>query len=1121
MTHTLQDILDRFSGTKSFGTLQKQLSSKQRIQLTGLHGSAPALLLQSLDTPFLCIESDEDAAGYLYNDLTALAGCEETSDIVFLPSLYKRGIRYGQRDGANEVLRSQVIDALRTGTLPRIIVTYPAALMELIPDAGTHDEQKKIIGVGDEVPRAPFREKLWDLGFEEVDYVYQPGQFAVRGSIIDIFSFAQEEAVRIDFFGDEVESIRTFDPETQLSHGSQDTVTILAAMDSASPTVSLLSIIPDEYTLYIPRWSFLSSTLEDLFTQPPVHPEDNIFTTLEEMQAMLQSPERVLKEIELHTILAQDLTLDREQKWTEVHFKQRPEPLFHKNFDILSQTLLDLQGKGYTTSIMSNQQSQIERLEAIFEDQGKGVTFSPILPTLHAGFIDDEMREALFSDHNIFERFHNYRLKSDGIRQRASALTLKEIKTFEYGDYIVHVNHGIGTFGGLFTVEKNGKPVEMVRLNYKGGDSLYVSIHSLHHISKYKSSDSEDPPTLNKLGTGAWDKIKERTKKKVKTIARDLIKLYAERLKVKGFAYSPDSYLQKELEASFQYEDTPDQETATAQVKADMEKPIPMDRLICGDVGFGKTEVAIRAAFKAVADSKQVAVMVPTTVLAYQHYRTFSKRLADFPCRVEYLSQSKTPKERKEILADLKEGKIDIIIGTHTLAGKSVEYKDLGLLIIDEEQKFGVAVKERLRKARTHVDTLTMTATPIPRTLQFSLMGARDLSNIQTPPPNRYPIRTEHTGFDLGVIAELINAELARDGQVFFIHNRVHNIHDIADDIRRVVPGVRIGIGHGQMPKKDLENVMLDFMSHKYDVLLATAIIENGIDVPNANTIIINDAQRFGLSDLHQLRGRVGRGNKKAYCILLTPPLRDLTPTAKRRIESITTFSELGSGIHIAMQDLDIRGAGNLLGSEQSGFIADLGYETYKRILEEAVLELKNEEFADLFDNDDEKVEEQTPQKDYVYETTLDTDMPAFFPADYVPGDNERISLYKELDSLSNQRELDDYLARLEDRFGPLPKEALELINVVQLRMLGKKAGLERIVLKNKILILTLVQDPNSRFFRSTTFRNILNNAGTVMVGKVHFKEENGTRSITIKNVKSLKEAYDLVLKLISRPGNI
>lgn len=1121
MTHTLQDILYRFSRTKSFGTLQKQLSNTHRIQLTGLHGSAPALLLQSLDTPFLCIESDEDAAGYLYNDLTALAGDKETSDIVFLPSLYKRGIRYGQRDSANEVLRSQVIDALRTGTLPRIIVTYPAALMELIPDAGTHDEQKKIIGIGDEIPRAPFREKLWNLGFEEVDYVYQPGQFAVRGSIIDIFSYAQEEAVRIDFFGDEVESIRTFDPETQLSHGSQDTVTILAAMDSSSPTVSLLSIIPDEYTLYIPRWSFLSSTLEDLFTQPPVHPEDNIFTTLEEMQAMLQSPERVLKEIERHTILAQDLTLDREQKWTEVHFKQRPEPLFHKNFDILSQTLLDLQGKGYTTSIMSNQQSQIERLDAIFEDQGKGVTFSPILPTLHAGFIDDEMHDALFSDHNIFERFHNYRLKSDGIRQRASALTLKEIKTFEYGDYIVHVNHGIGTFGGLFTVEKNGKPIEMVRLNYKGGDSLYISIHSLHHISKYKSSDSEDPPTLNKLGTGAWDKIKERTKKKVKTIARDLIKLYAERLKVKGFAYSPDSYLQKELEASFQYEDTPDQETATAQVKADMEKPIPMDRLICGDVGFGKTEVAIRAAFKAVADSKQVAVMVPTTVLAYQHYRTFSKRLADFPCRVEYLSQSKTPKERKEILADLKEGKIDIIIGTHTLAGKTVEYKDLGLLIIDEEQKFGVAVKERLRKARTHVDTLTMTATPIPRTLQFSLMGARDLSNIQTPPPNRHPIRTEHTGFDLGVIAELINAELARDGQVFFIHNRVHNIHDIADDIRRVVPGVRIGIGHGQMPKKDLENVMLDFMSHKYDVLLATAIIENGIDVPNANTIIINDAQRFGLSDLHQLRGRVGRGNKKSYCILLTPPLKDLTPTAKRRIESITTFSELGSGIHIAMQDLDIRGAGNLLGSEQSGFIADLGYETYKRILEEAVLELKNEEFADLFDNDDEKAEEQTPQKDYVYETTLDTDMPAFFPADYVPGDNERISLYKELDSLSNQRELDDYLARLEDRFGPLPEEALELINVVQLRMLGKKAGLERIVLKNKILILTLVQDPNSRFFRSTTFRNILNNAGTVMAGKVHFKEEKGTRSITIKNVKSLKEAYDLVLKLISRPENI
>lgn len=1117
MAHSLNETLSHFRETNSFKKLIGSMSSR-RLHLTGLHGSAAALVLYNMGKPVLCIALDEDEAGYLYSDLTALSGTEEDPDIAFLPSLYKRGIRYGQRDGANEVLRAQVVDAMRTGHAPRIIITYPAAIMELIPDADTQKERKRVLRIGDEVPRAPLREKLWDLGFEEVDYVYQPGQFAVRGSIIDLFSFAQEVPVRIDFFGDEIESIRTFDPETQLSQESLNEISVLASMDGAHPTHSLLSTLPQDYRLYIPKASFLPSSLDEVYNKGPVHPEDNLFSTIEEMQAMLQAPEEVMKEVEDRAILAEDLPLDRDQKWNEVHFAQRPEPLFHKNFEILSQTILDLQRKGFSTAIMSNQESQIARLEAIFQDQGKGVSFIPILPTLHSGFIDEEMKVALFSDHNIFERFHNYRLKSDRIRQRASALTLKEIKSFEYGDYIVHVNHGIGTFGGLFTVEKNGKPVEMVRLNYKGGDSLYVSIHSLHHISKYKSKDNEEAPTLSKLGTGAWDRIKERTKKKVKDIARDLIKLYAERLQVEGFAFSPDTYLQKELEASFQYEDTPDQELATAQVKADMEKPIPMDRLICGDVGFGKTEVAIRAAFKAVTDNKQVAVMVPTTVLAYQHFRTFSKRLADFPCRVEYLSQSKTPKQRKEILADLKDGKIDIIIGTHTLAGKTVEYKDLGLLIIDEEQKFGVAVKERLRKARTHVDTLTMTATPIPRTLQFSLMGARDLSNIQTPPPNRYPIRTDHTGYSTEVIADAINAELARDGQVFFIHNRVHNIQDIADDIRRAVPGVRVGIGHGQMPTKELEQVLLDFMSHRYDVLLATSIIENGIDVPNANTIIINDAHRFGLSDLHQLRGRVGRSNKKAYCILLTPPIQDLTPNAKRRLESITTFSELGSGIHIAMQDLDIRGAGNLLGSEQSGFIADLGYETYKRILEEAVLELKNDEFADVFE--DKPEEENTPAKDYVYDTTLDTDLPAFFPPEYVPGDNERIYLYKELDSISGDRELAEYEQRLIDRFGPPPTEARELIHAVQLRMLGKRAGAERIVLRRGTLILTLVADPQSAYFRSRTFRNILNNAGATLAGKIHFREEKGVRTITVKNVKTIKEAYDLIQRLISAPDH-
>ncbi|MDO4770739.1 transcription-repair coupling factor [Porphyromonas sp.] len=1120
----LSQLVSRLSSTKAYSSLCKHLSEGKHklFLLSQVHGSAIALILKALSeahAPVLCIATDEDEAGYLYSDLSALFDQEnQESHVYFFPSLYKRGIRFGQADGANEILRTQLIDTLRSGNTPPFIVTYPDALMEGIVHEEDFDKYRKIIHIGDEIDRKALRERLWEMGFEETDYVYNPGTFAVRGSLIDIYSYAHEHPVRIDFFGDEVESIRNFDPETQLSHEKLSEVTVLASFSNQSRShhISLLSLLPGQSLVYVDQLTFLPSSLAQVYDTPPIHREENIHSSLEEMRQFLIEPSVLLDKIKNFTLISRNI--EHGEKWKEVEFGQSPEPLFHKKFDHLSEAILRHKEEGIMTAIMSGQKSQIRRLESIFEDQGQGVTFEPIFPTLHRGFVDRRAGIACYTDHTIFERFHKYTLKSDRIRHNDAVLTLKEIHKFEHGDYVVHINHGVGVFAGLFTIDQNGKQQECVRINYKGGDSIYVSIHSLHHISKYKSKDNDEPPQLSKLGTGAWEKLKERTKKKVKDIARDLIKIYAKRMEEKGFAFSPDSFMQKELEASFTYEDTPDQELATAQVKEDMERPVPMDRLICGDVGFGKTEIAVRAAFKAVADSKQVAVLVPTTVLAYQHYRTFKKRLADFPCRVEYLSRAKTTKEQSQLLADLAEGKIDIIIGTHMLTGKRVKYHDLGLLIIDEEQKFGVSVKEKLREYRTHIDTLTMTATPIPRTLQFSLMGARDLSNIQTPPPNRQPVRTEQVTFDTGIISEVINYELARDGQVFFIHNRIHNLNDIAVSIRNAVPGVRIAIGHGQMEPKELETLLIDFVNHEYDVLLTTTIVENGIDVPNANTIIINDAHRFGLSDLHQLRGRVGRGDRKAYCYLITPPLDVLTQDAKRRIRGITTFSDLGSGIHIAMQDLDIRGAGNLLGAEQSGFIADLGYETYRRILEEAVMELRDEEFGEVFEEDekakDTKRATSAPErKSYVYETNIETDVEAYLPPTYIPGDDERIGLYRELDSITQLKAIQDFKERLEDRFGKLPLEAEELLKVLHLRLLGKSIGIERISLKRNLLRLQLVSDLNSAYYRSATFATILSNAST-WNRTLTFSEENGKRFITVKEVKSITQAYDILTQI-------
>ena len=1121
MTMTLREVAQRMSQHPAFQQLTEQLSdrSDEPIALVGLQGSATALVLQQLtekvvdrEVPLLVVARSEEEAAYLQNDISLLVSEEEMA--LFFPSRYRRAIKYGHPDVANEVLRMELLEQIRSGSLPRLIVTYPEALLEAIVSQERYERGRLSLKVGEEIERSKLREKLWEMGFEEVDYVYRPGDFAVRGSLIDIYSFAMESPMRLDFFDNELESIRDFDPDTQLSVGEHQEVTILASFEEGEErTTSLLQLLPPDTLCYIEQHHFLRSSLEETYNAPPIHPEDNTFSTLEALQSVLVAPDELLEQLSGHPLLGSNFA--PEVQCREINFGQQPEPLFHKNFDLLSEALLRYQSERYTTAIMSDQEGQIERLQSIFEEQAKGVTFAPIRPTLHAGFIDAELKLALFTDHSIFERYHNYRLKSDRIRKHKATMTLKDIQAFEHGDYVVHMSHGIATFGGLFTIEQNGRQQEMVRLNFKGGDSVYVSIHSLNHISKYKAKDNEEPPQLSKLGGTAWDKLKERTKKKVKDIARDLIKLYAARLQEKGFAFSPDSYLQKELEASFMYEDTPDQEQATSDVKADMEKPIPMDRLICGDVGFGKTEIAIRAAFKAVADNKQVAVMVPTTVLAYQHYRTFQKRLKSFPCTIEYLSQAKSPKERKEILQQLKDGKIDIIIGTHALAGKSVHYKDLGLLIIDEEQKFGVAVKERLRALRTNVDTLTMSATPIPRTLQFSLMGARDLSNIQTPPPNRYPIRTEHSLYDLELLSDVIQSELAREGQIYFIHNRIHNMGDIARDLERVVPGIRIGIAHGQLPPKELEAILLDFVNHKYDLLLATTIVENGIDVPNANTIIINDAQRFGLSDLHQLRGRVGRGNRKAYCLLLTPPLDALTPSAKRRIQAITSFSELGSGIHIAMQDLDIRGAGDLLGAEQSGFIADLGYETYKRILQEAVLELRVSEFSDLLEEQQEEEDMRTQGEDnlYLIETEVDTDAEAYFPQTYVPGDNERIALYRELDNIDRERDIEPYRERLLDRFGPLSPEAEELLSVVRLKLLGKRMGVERILHRQGLLKLFLISDPQSPYYRSKQFALLLANA-TGLGRQLQFKEEGNRRSIVIKGVQTTREAFDLLQRL-------
>ena len=1081
-------------------------TSVQTVFCGGLCASAASLfssvLVQEGGCPFVFILGDLEEAGYFYHDLTQILGTER---VLFFPSSFRRSIKYGQKDAANEILRTEVLSRLQKGEEGLCIVTYPDALAEKVVSRKELSNKTLKLNVGEKVDTTFITDVLHSYGFEYVDYVYEPGQYAVRGSIIDVFSFASEYPYRIDFFGDEVESVRTFEVESQLSREKKDGVSIVPDLAvTGDVTTSFLDFIPKETTLAMRDFLWLRERIQvvhdEALTPQAIavqEAEENGGITLE--GKLIDGSEFTVRALDFRRLEFGNKPTGTPN--ASVTFNTSAQPIFHKNFDLVASSFKDYLEKGYSLYICSDSMKQTDRIKAIFEDRGDKINFTPVERTIHEGFVDNTLRLCIFTDHQLFDRFHKYNLKSDKARSGKVALSLKELNQFTPGDYVVHTDHGIGRFSGLVRIPNGDTTQEVLKLVFQNEDVVFVSIHSLHKVSKYKEGEA---PRLNKLGTGAWEKLKERTKSKIKDIARDLIKLYSQRRQEKGFSYSPDSFLQRELEASFIYEDTPDQSKATIDVKADMESTRPMDRLICGDVGFGKTEVAIRAAFKAVSDNKQVAVLVPTTVLAFQHYQTFCERLKDFPCKIDYISRARTAAQIKATLKELKEGEVNILIGTHRIVGKDVRFKDLGLLIIDEEQKFGVSVKEKLRQLKVNVDTLTMTATPIPRTLQFSLMGARDLSSITTPPPNRYPVQTEVERFNPDIIREAINFEMSRNGQVFFINNRIQNIYEMEALVRREVPDARVAVGHGQMEPEKLEKIILDFVNYEYDVLIATSIVESGIDVPNANTIIINNAQQFGLSDLHQLRGRVGRSNRKAFCYLLSPPLTSLTQEARRRLQAIENFSELGSGIHIAMQDLDIRGAGNMLGAEQSGFIADLGYETYQKILEEAVDELKSEEFADLYADNAEG--HRDTGSEYVRETYIESDLELMFPPTYIPNDSERISLYRELDNMEEERDILAFTERLKDRFGKIPKEGKELIRIVRLRRMAKKLGMEKVVLKKGQMSLFLVNNPDSPYYQSEAFGKLL---GFIQKHprECNLREQNGKRSIVIKNVPTVEAA--------------
>ena len=1102
--------------------------NKRTIRLAGLQASSAPMVFAALREreahPFFFILDDQEEAGYFYHDLVQVLGEEK---VLFFPSTYRRAVKFGQRDAANEILRTEVLAKWMASGTGIYVVTYPEAIAERVVSKKTLEESTLQIRVGEELDITFVEQTLLEFGFQRTDYVYEPGQFAVRGSLVDVFSFSCEYPYRIDFFGDEVDSIRTFEVESQLSRGQQEIISLVPELsEELTDRVPLSTLLPPDTIVVAKNLTYVAERIGQIWEEgfsrqakislspdpSPVREGSGLYdeaSLLQKERLLIDAPtfEKGFSEFRRVEMASAPSLTGRAGGESSFSFSITPQPIFYKNFDLVTSTFQDYLAKGYTLYILADSQKQIDRLKEILATAG--ISFGPVNRTLHAGFADNDLKICLFTDHQIFDRFHKYNLRSDRARSGKVAMSLKELQEFEVGDYVVHVDHGIGRFGGLIRVpQADGHLQEMIKITYEHDDVVYVSIHALHKVSKYKGKEGE-PPRISRLGTGAWERMKERTKSKIKDIARDLIRLYSRRREEKGFKFSPDTYMQNELEASFLYEDTPDQLKATNDVKADMERSRPMDRLVCGDVGFGKTEVAVRAAFKAAVDGKQVAVMVPTTVLAFQHFNTFSDRLRDLPVRVDYLSRARTPKQTKAILEDLAAGKIDILVGTHKLIGKNVKFKDLGLLIIDEEQKFGVATKEKLRQMKVNVDTLTLTATPIPRTLQFSLMGARDLSVIQTPPPNRYPIQTEVHTFSPELIAEAINFEMSRNGQVFIVNNRIAGLPELEQIVHKYVPDARVAVGHGQMHPEDLENVMMAFASYDYDVLISTTIIESGLDIPNANTIIICSAHNFGLADLHQMRGRVGRSNKKAFCYLLAPPLGALPTESRRRLQAIENFSDLGSGIHIAMQDLDIRGAGNLLGAEQSGFIADLGYETYQKILSEAVKELKNDEFKNLY-AEQVATGEVTSGEAFVDECLLESDMPMSFPETYVPGSTERMLLYRELDGLEADSAIEAFRKRLIDRFGPIPETAEELIRVVRLRRLGKYFGAERVILKNNRMRLYFVKDDDSPFFQSPAFGQVITYF-TLHPADCQLDELKGRRSMLVRGIGSVKEACDVL----------
>ena len=1114
-------ITQKFNGLSQMSDLQNALEQPEelfaKIHAKGLVGSALSFVIantfKQFDRPFLLIFNDKEEAAYYLNDLEQLIG---DKNVLFYPGSYRRPYQLEETDNANVLLRAEVLNRINSRKKPAVIVTYPDALFEKVVTRKELDRSTLKISLGDQLSIDFVNEVLFEYKFKRVDFVTEPGDFSVRGGIIDVFSFSNDEPYRIEFFGDEVDSIRSFDVETQLSTDRVKKIAIMPNVENKKlqeVRASFLDYIAQKTLVFVKNIGLLSAQLDKLFGKA-----EEAFKNLSE-EIKHQAPQELF--CDAKTFKKQLLGFSVVEVGTQaylnpqqlIQFNTRPQPAFNKNFDLLVENLNKNHEAGFTNYIFCGSEQQAKRFHDIFEsddiNQDQQVHYQTVVLPLFQGFINQDTKQVCYTDHQIFERYHKFHLKNGYAKKQA--ITLKELTNLEVGDYVTHIDHGIGKFGGLQKIDVEGKKQEAIKLIYGERDILYVSIHSLHKISKYNGKDGKTPK-IYKLGSKAWKNLKKKTKARVKHIAYNLIELYAKRRLEKGHAYAPDSYLQHELEASFIYEDTPDQSTATQAVKEDMESEQPMDRLVCGDVGFGKTEVAIRAAFKAVDNGKQVAVLVPTTILAFQHHQTFSERLKDFPVSVDYLNRFRTAKEKKQVLEDLENGKIDIVIGTHQLVNKNVKFKDLGLLIVDEEQKFGVAVKDKLKTIKENVDTLTLTATPIPRTLQFSLMAARDLSTITTPPPNRYPIESHVIRFSEEVIRDAVAYEIQRGGQVFFIHNRIENIKEVAGMLQRLVPDAKIGVGHGQMEGKKLEKLMLSFMNGEFDVLVSTTIIESGLDVSNANTIFINNANNFGLSDLHQMRGRVGRSNKKAFCYFITPPYSAMTDDARKRISALEQFSELGSGFNIAMKDLEIRGAGDLLGGEQSGFINEIGFDTYQKILNEAIEELKENEFKDLYAH-----ENQTEDKIFVKDTQIDTDFEILFPDDYINNITERLNLYTKLNELTTEEQLLNFEKELTDRFGPLPEEAQDLLDSVRIKWIASKIGLEKIILKKEKMVGYFIADQQSSFYQTKTFSKVLQYVQThAHLCKMKEKQtRNGLRLLlSFDKIKSVKAAYEVLKPL-------